>query len=74
MGVKYSSITESGSIIDALITDRTASDVSKAVILAQKISTGNATEAEITEFLTVMKGSYNYTDMNRVGQIGRAHV
>lgn len=68
MGVKYSSITENGSIIDALITDRTASDVSKAVSLAQKISTGNATEAEITEFLTVMKGSYNYTDMNRVGQ------
>ena len=58
MGVKYSSITESGSIIDALITDRTASDVSEAVSLAQKISTGNATEAEITEFLTVMKGSY----------------
>lgn len=68
MGVKYSSITENGSIIDALITDRTASDVSEAVSLAQKISTGNATEAEITEFLTVMKGSYNYTDMNRVGQ------
>lgn len=68
MGVKRSAITENGSIIDALITDRTASDVSEAVSLAQKISTGNATEAEITEFLTVMKGSYNYTDMNRVGQ------
>jgi len=68
MGVKYSSITENGSIIDALITDRTASDVAEAVSLAQKISTGNATEAEITEFLTVIKGSYNYTDMNRVGQ------
>lgn len=68
MGVKYSSTTENGSIIDALITDRTASDVAEVVSLAQKISTGNATEAEITEFLTVMKGSYNYTDMNRVGQ------
>lgn len=68
MGVKYSSITENGSIIDALITDRTASDVAEAISLAQKISTGNATEVEITEFLTVMKGSYNYTDMNRVGQ------
>lgn len=68
MGVKYSSITEDSSIIDALITDRTASDVAEAVSLAQKISTGNATEAEIAEFLTVMKGSYNYTDMNRVGQ------
>ena len=68
MGVKRSAITENSSIIDALITDRTASDVSEAVSLAQKISSGNATEAEITEFLTVMKGSYNYTDMNRVGQ------
>lgn len=56
------------SIIDTLITDRTGGDVATAIQLAQKISTGNATEAEITEFLTVMKGSYNYTDMNRVGQ------
>ena len=45
MGVKRSAITENGSIIDALITDRTASDVSEAVSLAHKISTGNATEA-----------------------------
>jgi hypothetical protein len=68
VGVKRLAITKNGSIIDALITDRTASDVAEVISLAQKISAGNATETEITEFLTVMKGSYNYTDMNRVGQ------
>lgn len=56
------------SIIDTLITDRAEGDVATAIQLAQKISAGNATETEIAEFLTVMKGSYNYTDMNRVGQ------
>ena len=50
MGVKRSAITENGSIIDALITDRTASDVSEAVSLAQKISAGNATEADVPYF------------------------
>ena len=56
------------SIIDTLITDRTALDVARAVDLAQKISAGDATETEAAAFLAVMKGTYNYTDLNRVGQ------
>ena len=56
------------SIIDNLITDRTALDVARAVDLAQKISAGDATETETAVFLATMKGAYNYTDLNRVGQ------
>lgn len=55
-------------IIDTLITDRTAEDVASAIQLAQKISAGEATTDEINLFLSVMKGAYNYTDLNRVGE------
>lgn len=56
------------SIIDTLITDRTEGDVATAIQLAQKISSGEATDAEINQFLSVLKGAYNYTDLNRVGE------
>lgn len=55
-------------IIDTLITDRTEGDVATAIQLAQKISAGEATTDEINLFLSVMKGAYNYTDLNRVGE------
>lgn len=56
------------SIIDTLITDRTEGDVAAAIQLAQKISSGEATDSEINQFLSVLKGAYNYTDLNRVGE------
>lgn len=56
------------SIIDTLITDRTEGDVATAIQLAQKISSGEATDSEINQFLSVLKGAYNHTDMNRVGE------
>ena len=57
------------SIIDTLITDRTEGDVATAIQLAQKISSGEATDVEINQFLSVLKGAYNYTDLNRVGEV-----
>ena len=55
------------SVIDTIITDRAQSDVDRAKQLAEKISAGTATQAEITEYLTDLKGSYNASDLNRVG-------
>lgn len=50
-----------------LITDRTASDVSRVREIASKIMSGMATDDELAEFNTVaMRGAYNYTDLNRV--------
>ena len=54
-------------IIDILITDRTASDVSRHAALARK-SFAEMTAEEQLEWSTSMKGSYNATDLNRVGQ------
>lgn len=55
------------SVIDTLITDRAQLDVDRVKQLAERISTGTATQAEITEYLTDLKGSYNASDLNRVG-------
>ena len=49
-----------------LIYDRTAADVERALALAKKAEAGTLTDAEKTEWLAGMKGSYNATDMNRV--------
>ena len=51
--------------LENLITDRTAQDVDHAKILAAKAWQDMTTE-ERTEWLSPMKGSYNYTDLNRV--------
>ena len=48
-----------------LITDRTAADVERYLTLRNK-GFANLTEAEKTEWLSNMKGAYNYTDLNRV--------
>lgn len=54
------------SVIDALITDRTESDVSKLnALLSSPLS--EWTEDELTWFnQAASKGAYNYTDLNRV--------
>ena len=48
-----------------LITDRTAADVERYLTLRNK-GFANLTAAERTEWLSPMKGAYNYTDLNRV--------
>lgn len=51
----------------SLITDRTQADVSRVEQIAANIKAGIASEAELAEFNSVaMKGTYNYTDLNRV--------
>lgn len=53
-------------IIDTLVTDRTAADVALVHELAVKGYAG-MTAAELSEWLAGMKGAYNAADLNRVG-------
>ena len=50
----------------SLITDRTQADVDRVRQLAQK-GFGNMTADEKTEWLNGLKGAYNASDLNRVG-------
>lgn len=51
-----------------LVTDRMNADVGYAQQLAKKISSGTASEEELAEWNAAgLKGSYNATDLNRVG-------
>lgn len=59
------------SIIDTLIVDRTQADVEEVRRIRNKILSGglsSLTSAERTAWLGGMKASYNYTDLNRVGE------
>lgn len=56
------------SVIDNLITDRAQSDVDRVKELKANYYAGTMTEDEKTEWEAGMKGAYNYTDMNRVGE------
>lgn len=54
-----------------LIYDRTQEDVDRVFTLKKKILTGGMTaltDEERTEYLSGLKGAYNHTDMNRVGE------
>lgn len=53
------------SILETLITDRTQADVDYVRELNKK-GLPNMTPEELTDFLSSLKGAYNYTDMNRV--------
>ena len=58
-------------IIDDLVFDRTREDVDRVKELKLKIMTQGLsalTEDEEAEYLAGMKGAYNYTDLNRVGE------
>lgn len=58
-------------IIDTLIYNRTQADVDRVFTLKTKILTEGLTSLtaeELAEYLAGMKGAYNYTDLNRVGQ------
>ena len=48
-----------------LITDRTTQDVERVKALQAK-AWQDMTEEEKVEWLSPLKGSYNYTDLNRV--------
>lgn len=50
-----------------LIIDRTQADVDRAKYLRGRVAAGTATEAEAAEWATALKGAYNASDMNRVG-------
>ena len=52
---------------DWLITDRTQADVDYARTL-NNLGTAGMTAAQLTEWLAGLKGSYNASDLNRVGQ------
>lgn len=53
-----------------LITDRTEADAARSKYLAKRIDAGTATPDEIAEFNNNdLKGSYNDSDMNRVGTV-----
>ena len=52
----------------SLITDRSISDLTALYALRNKIKSRTATVAEWSEWLDGSKGSYNATDLNRVGQ------
>lgn len=51
--------------LEHLITDRTAHDVDRVKILSEKAWQDMSAE-ERSEWLSPMKGAYNYTDFNRV--------
>lgn len=51
--------------LEHLITDRTSQDVDRVKILAEK-AWQDMTAEERAEWLSSMRGSYNYTDLNRV--------
>ena len=53
-----------------LITDRTQADVTRAQELNKKIHTAwdSMDASELAEWKAGLKGAYNYTDLNRVGQ------
>ena len=54
--------------IPYLITDRTQQDVDRIRELAKKLNAGTATVEELAEWNSiVLKGSYDYSDLNRVG-------
>lgn len=58
-------------VIDTLIYDRTDSDVQRVHEINNKIvneGLSALTPAEMSEYTAGMKGAYNYTDLNRIGE------
>ena len=57
-----------GNIIDHLITDRTSADVYRIDNLRKKWYDGTITTTEKAEWFGNLKGAYNASDLNRVGE------
>lgn len=54
-------------LIDELIFDRTQSDVDYVRTLKQKILLDTITDDELAEYMAGLKGAFNATDLNRLG-------
>ena len=54
------------SIIENLITNRNAADVSRLSAIGERIKKRTATEEEVKEWLAGMRGAYNVSDIERV--------
>jgi len=55
------------SVIETLITDRTQADVAYAAYLNAKVWE-EFTAEEINDWRSGLKGTYNFTDLNRIGE------
>ena len=58
------------SVIDELIYDRTQEDVDRVFYIKNKILSGGLSSLSASEkakYMSGMKGAYNYTDFNRIG-------
>lgn len=55
-------------IIDTLITDRTAEDAERVLYLKARHNDDTITPAESVEWGSNLKGAYTYVDLNRVGE------
>lgn len=67
-GVSGRTTLETATIGLILITDRTQRDVDRVRELAGKLNAGTATVEELAEWNSIaLKGSYDHTDLNRVG-------
>ena len=56
-------------VIEMLVFDRTVADRDGALAIGKKINEGKATPQELSQWLsTAQKGSYNASDLNRIGQ------
>ena len=59
------------SVIETLVYDRTQEDVDRVFALKNRIlknGMSSLTTEEQTEYLSGLRGAYNHTDMNRVGE------
>lgn len=56
------------SVIETLITDRTAYDLFYLEDLQRKVETRTATTTELAEWIAGPRGAYNAADLNRVGE------
>ena len=54
--------------MNSMVFNRTSSDVARVETLRKRIKNQTATPAETLEWLSSLKGAYNYTDLNRVGE------
>lgn len=67
-GVSGRTTLETATIGLILITDRTQRDVDRVRELSGKLNAGTATVEELAEWNSIaLKGSYDHTDLNRVG-------
>lgn len=55
-------------VMDTLVFDRTDEDAARVAYLKEQINGDTATAEELLEWAEDLKGAYNYSDLNRVGE------